>query len=599
MHNFQTLKRAAKNPSSDLPEVRLALVGDTATGLLATALRGEAALRGLRLNLYEADYDTSERELFSADSPLRAHDAQYVVVYRSVQKFAQRHTDRSATDRQRLADEELAFYEALTADTYFAQRTLIVLNLPLMDDGVYGSMALSVAASLPAQILDVNHGLSQLAQHAHHLTICDLASVAASVGASFHDTRLYTTSEIAISPVALPLLSERLLNIVAVRRGTLRKVLVADLDNTLWGGTLSEDGIGGLQIGHALGIGRAFANVQRWVKKLVARGVVLCVVSKNDDAPARQAFAEHPDMVLRPDDVAVFLANWETKADNILHLSEILHIGTDQMVFLDDSPFERGMVRQGVTGICVPELPDDPAQWVDFLAAQHLFDTATLSAADAERTRQYRQEAERHALCRQFAGEDDYLAALNMRATVEPLTPMNLPRVAQLTQRSNQFNLRTQRYTAEQLTPYVASNTTHTTHETMLLPLCFSLADNYGSHGMVSVVFLQPINPDTVFINTWLMSCRVLRRGMEWFVANTMVETARRKGYNVLLAAYVPTKKNEMVRTLLPDLGFTPYKPHDESRFAPPIPEAIAPTEYYRLDIRQYVPKSCHIQAER
>ncbi|MBP3228388.1 MAG: HAD-IIIC family phosphatase [Bacteroidaceae bacterium] len=574
MHTFQQLRKAAKRVGEDAPAVRIALCGDTATQLLATALRGEGALRGLCPQLFEADYDQVEQQLLQPHSALHRFGAHYVVLYRSVRRFAARHAALPTEAQANLADDYLQLVRDALAMPQMQGRTLIVLNLPDADDGVYGGYASSVPASLLSQVRCFNAGLQALAAENPALRVCDVAMLQARIGRdALFDDAVYATTELEFSLTALPQVAALIYNTVCAARGSLRKVLVTDLDNTLWGGVVGDDGWEALQIGHHLGIGRVYTELQQWMKKLVRRGVILCVVSKNDEAVARLPFEHHPDMVLRLDDVAVFQANWDTKADNILRLAEILHIGTDQMVFLDDNPFERAIVREGVPGIAVPELDADPARWLSQLSASGLFETAAVSSADAARTRQYREEAARVATRRRFEGEDDFLASLQMRATVEGLTPFNLPRAAQLTQRSNQFNLRTVRYTEAALSLLAADE--------RAVPLCFSLADRFGDAGLVSVVILRRTDADTLFIDTWLMSCRVLRRGMEQFVANTLVATARRLGARRIEGEYLPTAKNAMVAGLLPSLGFRP------------VPAAT--TARFTLDVSAYSEQPCHI----
>lgn len=586
MVTFQELKKAAKHISADAPSVRMALAGDTATGLLATGLRGAAAQHGLRLELYETPYGLARRELLGETGSLREWDAQYVVVYCSTRHFAEKYAACSIEEQCHMADDELVFFETLANDAYFASRTIVAFNLPMVDDGVYGTLASSVKNSLPSQIRAFNFGLQRLAQAHSNFVVCDIDAIQATLGRDhFTDDAVYTATEIDISPAALPVVCERVISVVTVRRGILRKVLVTDLDDTLWGGVVSEDGVQGLQIGHSLGIGRAFSEIQRWIKKLLARGIILCVVSKNDEPIARLPFREHPDMLLCEDDVAVFLANWETKADNILHLAEILHIGTDQMVFLDDNPFERNLVRRGIPDICVPELPDDPARRTAFLAGLHLFDTASVSAADAQRGEQYRREASRVAFRKVFKDEEEYLASLEMQASVEGLTPFNLPRAAQLTQRSNQFNLRTRRYTEAELQAECAGNDA--------IALCFTLSDRFGSHGLVGVAILQRTDANTYFLDTFLMSCRVLKRSMETFMMNTVVEQARSLGATRITAEYIPTPKNAMVANLLPKAGFCPAPICCRSPYG-----AVATTTRavpYVLEIKNYIAPHCHI----
>jgi FkbH-like protein len=238
--------------------------------------------------------------------------------------------------------------------------------------------------------------------------------------------------------------------------GKFKKCVVLDLDNTVWGGIIGDDGLENIQVG-SLGIGKAFTEFQYWVKKLKNRGVIVAVCSKNTESVAKEPFEKHPDMVLKLDDIAVFIANWENKVDNIRKIQQILNIGFDSMVFLDDNPFERNMVRENIPGLLVPELPEDPAEYLEYLYTLDLFETVSYTDNDAERTRQYQIEAQRITLFEKFTNEDDFLESLNMVSVVESFSKFNIPRVAQLSQRSNQFNLRTIRYTEADLEHIAAS----------------------------------------------------------------------------------------------------------------------------------------------
>jgi FkbH-like protein len=283
---------------------------------------------------------------------------------------------------------------------------------------------------------------------------------------------------------------------------------------------IGDDGLEGIQLGHGLGIGKAFTEFQMWVKKLKQRGIILCVASKNNEDTAKEPFLHHPDMILRLDDIAVFQANWETKVDNIRTIQRILNIGFDSMVFLDDNPFERSMVRDNIPGITVPELPEDPGLYLEYLYSLNLFETASYSQADKDRTKQYQVEAQRVSLAKTFHNEADFLKSLAMVSTVEGFTRFNTPRVAQLSQRSNQFNLRTVRYTEEDIARLAADPT--------VIDLSFTLEDKFGDNGLIAVIIMRPQDADTLFVDTWFMSCRVLKRGMENFTLNTMVRVAGR-----------------------------------------------------------------------
>jgi FkbH-like protein len=327
----------------------------------------------------------------------------------------------------------------------------------------------------------------------------------------------------------------------------MRKCLVLDLDNTLWGGVIGDDGLEKIEIG-TLGIGKAFTDLQYWMLKLRQRGILLAVCSKNTEAIARQPFEMHPDMVLSLEDIAVFQANWGNKVDNIRRIGEALNIGLDSMVFLDDSPFERNMVREALPEVLVPELPDDPAEFLEYLYPLHLFETVSLTTEDEERTLLYRTDQRRGEERHSFTDEEAYLASLNMGSRVESLNGFNGPRVAQLSQRSNQFNLRTVRYTDAEIREMAESAEGFT--------FVFTLEDRFGDNGIICVVVLRKLTGDALFIDNWLMSCRVLGRGMEHFTLNTITGFAREKGYRYLRGEYLPTGRNGMVADHYLSLGF-------------------------------------------
>ncbi|MCC7050399.1 MAG: HAD-IIIC family phosphatase, partial [Bacteroidia bacterium] len=330
--------------------------------------------------------------------------------------------------------------------------------------------------------------------------------------------------------------------------GKIKKCLILDLDNTLWGGIIGDDGLDGIQIGN-LGVGEAYTQLQRWAKQLKERGIILTVCSKNNEETAKEPFEKHPDMVLKLNDIAVFVANWNNKADNIRHIQSVLNIGFDSMVFLDDNPAERKIVSDNVPDITVPELPEDPALYVDYLQQLNLFETASLTEEDTDRTKQYQEEAKRTEFKHSFVNEQDFLKSLQMICKVNAFTSFEVPRIAQLTQRSNQFNLRTIRYNEEEVSA-LSKNPNYITFS-------FKLSDTFGDYGLVSVIILELTEQKNIFINTWLMSCRVLKRELEQLVLNTVVKAAQQKGVTKIIGEYIPTSKNSMVQEHYTKLGFS------------------------------------------
>lgn len=573
MLDLKQLKRLLKQDHTNLPSVKVALVGDTATQLLATAVRGAAVDMGFNIDLYEADYNQIEQQFLDPGSDLHHSDAQWIVLFQATHQLAARHAAMSPADRNMLAQQRLDFVESIVTDVAWAGRRILCLNYPEIDDTVYGNYANQVESSLLWQTRMLNVGLMQLAARYDNLSIVDIAAVQAQVGRNqMFAPSVYVSTEMVLSIDALPLVAYRIVETIAAQRGTFHKCLILDLDNTLWGGVIGDDGIEGIQLGHGLGIGRAFTDLQLWAKKLQQRGIILCIVSKNDEAVAKQPFLNHPDMVLRLDDIAVFIANWQTKVDNIRAIQQVLNIGFDSMVFLDDNPFERAIVREHIPGITVPELPEDPAEYLEYLYSLNLFETASASEVDNKRTRQYQQEAQRMKLKRTFANEHEFLESLGMQATVEPFNTFNTPRVAQLTQRSNQFNLRTVRYSEDDIKQLAQAPE--------VIDMAFSLKDRFGDHGLIAVVVMRPIDAESLLVDTWLMSCRVLKRGMECFTLNQMVEAARSRGYKRIVGEYLPTPKNGMVANHYPELGFQPLE---------------ADTAHWVLTLDNYSNKPCSI----
>ena len=575
MKTFQELKKITKHMPADLPAIKVALTGDTATQFLATAIRGTGAERGYQIDLFEAEYNQVERQFLDPSSELYQTDADFIVLFQSTHKLGEKHSLLSPSQQESLAEERLAFVASVCENPMLASKKIICLNYPEIEDTVFGSYATKVTSSFTYQVRKLNMGLMDLSQQYANLFICDIAGLQNKLGRDMmFAPNVYVSTEMVLSIDALPYVASRVMDIICAIKGQFKKCLILDLDNTVWGGVIGDDGLEGIQLGHGLGIGKAFTEFQMWVKKLKQRGIIICVASKNNEETAKEPFEKHPDMVLKLEDIAVFQANWETKVDNIRTIQRILNIGFDSMVFLDDNPFERNMVRENIPGITVPELPQDPGEYLEYLYSLNLFETASYSQADKDRTKQYQVEAKRVSLQKTFSNEADFLKSLDMTSVVSGFNKFNTPRVAQLSQRSNQFNLRTVRYTEADIEA-LGQNPD-------VIDLSFTLEDKFGDNGLIAVVIMKKQDEETLFIDTWFMSCRVLKRGMENFTLNTMVEAAREKGFKRIIGEYLPTPKNKMVENHYPNLGFQTVE--------------NSPTAQYVLDVDQYQPRENYIK---
>ncbi len=569
MATFLELKKAAKKASDQPEDIRISLAGDCATQHLVTAIKGAFSLKGINANIYEAEYDAVSAELLDPGSGLFLHDPEFIILVLCTEKLYDaycREEDKENFALRHFEEIKVFWDKALS----LKDAKLIQTGFTEDDDGVYGSLSGMLPASFLYQTRKLKSLLADEALKRGNVHILEIQGLLEKFGRSvFKDDKLWYAARMPYSMEALPEVAFLAVRRICVLRGDVKKCVILDLDGTLWGGVIGDDGLAGIELGE-LGTGRAYKDVQRFLKELKKRGIILAVCSKNDEDKAMEPFIRHPDMVLKLDDIACFIANWEDKASNIKKIQEILNIGFDSMVFLDDNPFERELVKNFLPEVTVPELPDDAALYLSFLKQSGLFEAAGYGGENESRTRQYREETERVKERDNFKDYDEYLESLGMEGYAAAFDDFNIPRISELTLRSNQFNLRTVRYSAEDIRR-IAEDPSYIT-------LYFKLKDRFGDHGLISVMIMKK-EEDTLFIDTLLMSCRVLKRGVESFILNKAVETGKKVGFKYLKGEYIPTKKNGMVKDLYESLGFE--KKEDGS---------------FILDMESYIPRQVHIR---
>ena len=530
-------------------DYKLAVMGDCSTQHLAKAIAGYSVYSGNPVDVLDTDYNQITAQLMDKESEVYDFGPDAVLLFMSTQMLYEKWCRSSDDERKVFAERSFE-----TICRYWSQIDG-VLNAKAIqflfveeDDRIFGNYGLDVSVSFYYQLRKLNWLM--VSERRKNVFLIDLNTIRAQIGAGkFSDKKMYYMAKLAISLDALPETAKSVIDTIDAIRGKSKKCVILDLDNTLWGGVIGDDGLEGIQIGE-LGSGHAFTDFQMWLRELRRRGILLAICSKNNEDTAKSAFTDHPEMVLRLDDISLFTANWNDKASNILQIQKRLNIGMDTIVFIDDNPFERNLVREMIPDITVPEMPEDPEYYVDFLQSLNLFETASYSDEDKDRTRQYQSEENRHTLEAQCENYDDYLISLEMEAEAGPFDPFHYARIAQLTQRSNQFNLRTVRYTEDEIQK-IAEDDSHIT-------LYFTLKDRFGDHGLISVVILDRQDNESLFISEWLMSCRVLKRGMEEFIVNTIIETAKEHGCSKVIGEYIPTAKNKMVADIYSREGFEP-----------------------------------------
>jgi len=546
------------------------LLGDSATQLVSKAIKKHGKSENIDFEIFESDYNQIDFQIFDTNSELYKQEPEFVYLFKSTQKLLYKFQDTPLKERTQFAEKYIeAVEDQIETIASNISTTIICNNFYEINDSVFGNFSSKNNNSFLFILRKINVLLAELAQGCPNLFIVDLCTLQNQLGqALFIDNRMEIMATMALSIDGTSALAGALVQIISAIKGSFKKCLILDLDNTLWGGVIGDDGMENIEIGE-LGLGTAFTNIQRWAKELKQRGIVLAICSKNTEAIAKEPFHQHPDMILKLDDIAVFVANWNTKVDNIHHIQKVLNIGFDSMVFIDDNPFERNMVRENIKGITVPELPEDPTEYLSYLQSLNLFETASLSKADSYRTKQYQNEAKRVEVKASFANENDFLASLDMKCKVEGANVFSIPRIAQLTQRSNQFNLRTKRYTDQQIIKMNESNEFEI--------FTFFLSDKFGDHGLVSLIILEK-REASIFIDTWIMSCRVLRRGLEQFVLNQIITFASENKYSTIMGEYLPTNKNKLVENHFTEMGFT------------------FENNIYKLEVESYKTKKSHIQ---
>ena len=563
----------AGSPSG--PAVRLALLGSSTLAHLAAGIRVGALRRDLRLIVSEGTYGRYRQEIDGGALSAARPDAVLLAV--DPGDLLGPSDPDAGPDAARVAD-AVARLRSLWARARAAhgstiiQQALLPAALPLM-----GSNEHRMPGSLAARTARLNAALRDAAAE-DGVDLLALDDAVARYGLdAWHDPALWLRARQAVTPAAGPLYGDLVARLLGARLGRSAKALVLDLDDTLWGGTIGEDGLSGLVLGQGSAAGESFLALQAYARDLTRRGIVLAICSKNDPELARRPFAEHPDMLLRLSDVAAFVANWDDKATNLRRIAGELRLGLDALVFVDDNPFERALVREHLPMVAVPEVPDEPALVARCLSDAGYFEAVTLTDEDRGRARAYAQDGARRILG--STDLDRTLAGLDMRLIGRPFDALGLPRIVQLVNKTNQFNLTTRRLREAEAAALI--------EDPDALTLQLRLTDRLGDNGVIAVVIGRLAGPAHV-IETRLMICRVLGRRVEEGTLAVLAGQAARRGARRLVGVFRPSGRNGMVADLYPRLGFTADSPGPDGEgrwvlelaaYAPPadLPMAVEP----------------------
>jgi FkbH-like protein len=526
-------------------ECRLAMLGNATFDFILPVLKTVAFAGGIRLVPFSGAYNQQMQEALDSGSALHAFGAEVVILATDWRWLA---LDEEVADPDGLLAEKLQEIEQMWNAIASQLRCHIVQhNFVVPEVSAYCALSGRLRRGRANLIRRLNLELAERAARRTDITVLDVDEIASLIGKrAWDDPRMWIAAKQYPAAEAIGLLAAHQVALLRSLLGLSAKCLVLDLDNTLWGGVVGEDGLDGIRLGGSAE-GEAFLEFQRYVKGLRDRGVILAVCSKNNDADARLPFLEHPEMVLRLEDIAVFIANWQPKADNLRAIAAQLNLGIESMVLVDDNPVEREQVRRELPKIEVPEMPSDPALFAQALHRELAFETLSITSEDIGRAQSYRANLDRERLQQSAASLDDFLSGLQMRVELRPFDEPNLPRIAQLINKTNQFNLTTRRMTAEQIRAFAAIEGNYTQF--------LHLRDRFGESGITGVLMASP-QSGALGIVQWLMSCRVLGRRLEEAMLASVWNAARRSGLRALVGTYIPTAKNGQVEDLYDRMGF-------------------------------------------
>ncbi len=556
---YANIFKAIHQDELNLKKVRVAILASSTVSHFNDILRYWLAKDGFSVDIYEAAYNTVQQTILDTSSGLYNFNPDIVMIfttYRDVKCDIS--PGSSLEDIQRVitsaVNDFTSFWKILrqNSNCYIIQNNA---DLPY-----YRSFGNYEGTALWGYINMLRNFNLELAKAVlQGVTIFDLDYISSVYGKEkWHEMRYWYYSKHAFALDATGLVAYNAAKVICSIKGSAKKCLVLDLDNTLWGGVIGDDGLDGIKLGNGPD-GEAFVDFQKFLLKLKERGIILAVCSKGDEEIVKEPFLKHPDMQIKLEDIMIFKANWDNKVSNIKEIAFSLNIGLDSIVFVDDNPAERQLVKGMLPMVCVPELPKDPVDYISTLSSHLYFETVLFSDEDKVRSDYYRSNIKRSEFKKQVTNLSEYLQNLQMQMTVNCFDNFHLPRIAQLINKSNQFHLTTTRYTEREIKSAQMDRSKYCRY--------FKLKDRFGDNGLISVVILEKQADETLFVDTWVMSCRVLSRGVEEFICNEIVSLGKQIGCKKIIGKYIPTKKNRLVSHLYERLHFEMIKEEKGTTF--------------------------------
>ena len=544
----KSIKRTLLADGSTRLKKRIAVFGGSTTNAIVDYLELFLLDQGIEPEFYQSEYAQYWQDAMFPSEELIEFKPDIVWIHTTNRNITSYPTTAdSREDVAGLVEKEYTKFEQMwqkISETYHCP--IIQNNFEMPFYRLMGNKDCSDYRGRSNFVTRLNTKFYEYSEKTEGFYINDINFISASFGLKeWSDTSYWNMYKYAMCFDAIPEFSFNLSNIIKSVFGKNKKALALDLDNTLWGGVVGDDGVDGIQIGQETGVSQSYYEFQSYVKSLKSLGIILTVCSKNDHENAI-AGLEHPEGALKPDDFIIIKANWENKDRNIVETAAELNILPDAIVFADDNPAEREIVRQQVKGCAVPEM-DGVENYITTLDRNGYFEVTNFSADDLKRNEMYKANAQRAAQQASFGDYNEYLRSLEMTAVIDDFIPVYLQRITQLSNKSNQFNVTTKRYTATEMEEVFASGD--------YIRLYGKLIDKFGDNGVVSVVIGHKYG-EVLDMDLWIMSCRVLKRDMEFAMLDKLVSRCREEGIKTVKGYYYPTAKNKMVKDLYGRFGF-------------------------------------------
>lgn len=549
---FVIAKYEAHRADLELMRCKLAILRSVTVEPLVPLLRAAAFVNGIDLDVRVSDFDTYAGEMLDPGSALYAFDPRVVILALNTASAAPQlwaPTDDSEAALHATADETVERLASLIrAFRTNSQADLIFHTLDAPDLTTRGSLERKASFGQRAAIASVSDRLCALARSLPGVHPLDYDALVARHGRrEWFDEGKWEQFRLPATAPNLRHIVDEWLRFIQPSIGAVVKAAVVDLDDTLWRGVLGEDGVAKLRMG-AEPPGTPYRAVQRALLALRERGIVLAVCSKNDEADAMEVLAKHPDMLLRPEHFAVMRIDWESKAENVKAIAAALNIGLDALAFIDDNPVERAEVRALLPQVKVLDLPADPSKFARIILESPFFQRVSAGTAeDAQRTQFYKQQAERAKMLASVGSKEEFLRSLDQVAEIAAADDLTVSRVAQLTQKTNQFNLTTRRYAEADVARFAS--------DPRFGVWTIKVRDRLGDSGIVGAAIVRD-DADACEVDTLLLSCRVIGRGIETAFIAYIADQARLRGKSRLVGMFCPTAKNEPAKHFYEDHGF-------------------------------------------